>query len=399
MTSICFNHFCRALILLGVLLEFSAPAELSFVFTNNTPTVMPRRASIIFIQCDGLGYGDLSCYGQTKFQTPNLDKLAAEGIRFTNYYAGDAASSPSRAALMLGKDSGHLRQRADMDIPLAADDVTVAQILKKSGYHTGLIGEWDLGDENSSGAPWKKGFDEFAGYLNSEDAENYYADYMWRYAPRSIFNPTNNQWATFIGKETLLPNVGGAKGQYIPDQFTKAALNFVKINQPDQFNHYRAFFLLLNYATPRANVAEAKRTGNGMQVPTDAPYSDESWPPPEKNRAAMIARLDSDIGKLLEQLKKLNIESNTVIFFSSAGLPQKAGGVDPDFFQSIVSSNDLCMPMIAYWPGKIPAGQVSDYKWSPEDFLPTATAIALTKSPTNIDGVSVLPALLGQIKK
>jgi arylsulfatase A-like enzyme len=382
--------------MLGGLLEFSAQAELSFVFTNSAPMVMPRRANIIFIQCDGLGYGDLSCYGQTKFQTPNLDKLAAEGVRFTNYYAGDAASSLARAALMLGKDSGHLRQRADMDIPLAVDDVTVAQILKNSGYHTGLIGEWDLGDENSSGAPWKKGFDEFAGYLNSDDAENYYADYMFRYAPRSIFNSTNNQWKTFIGKETLLPNVGGAKGQYIPDLFTKAALNFVKINQSDQFNRYRPFFLLLNYATPRANLAEARRTGNGMQVPTDAPYSDESWPPPEKNRAAMIARLDGDIGKLLDQLKKLDLESNTVIFFSSAGLSQKTGGVDPDFFQSIVSSNDLRMPMIACWPSKISAGQVSGFRWTATDFLPTATGIALIKPPANIDGVSILPVLFGQ---
>ena len=189
MTSSCLNRLCRALVLLAALLEFSvvAPAEsLSAIFTNVAPAAspaIPRRASIIFIQCDGLGYGDLSCYGQTKFQTPNLDRLAAEGIRFTNYFAGDAASSPSCAALLLGKDAGHLKQRADADVPLAADDIIVAQILKNSGYHTGLIGEWDLGDENSPGAPWKKGFDDFAGYLNAADAENFYADYIFRYAP------------------------------------------------------------------------------------------------------------------------------------------------------------------------------------------------------------------------
>jgi uncharacterized sulfatase len=399
MTSIGFNRFCRTFIVLALLLEFSAGAQLSFIFTNNTPVVMPRRASIIFIQCDGLGYGDLSCYGQTKFQTPNLDKLAAEGIRFTNYYAADAANPPSCAALMLGKDSGHLRQRADMDVPLTADDVTVAQILKNSGYHTGLIGEWDLGDENSSGAPWKKGFDEFAGYLNSDDAENYYADYIFRYAPHSIYNETSRQFDTYIGRKPLIENDGDAKGQYIPDLFTKAALNFVKINHSDQFNHYRPFFLLVNYATPRANLAETKRTGNGMQVPTDAPYSDESWPQPEKNRAAMIARLDSDIGKLLDQLKKLNIESNTVVFFSSAGLPQKAGGVDPIFFQSIVSSNDLRVPMIVHWPGEIPAGKVSDVKCSAQDFLPTAAEIAFIQPPENIDGISIFPRLLGQNKR
>ena len=209
-----------------------ANAQLSFVFTNQPPQVLPRRPSIILIVADGLGYGDLSCYGQTKFQTPNLDRLAAEGIRFTGYYAGDAASSPSRAALMLGRDSGHLRQRADVNVPLAADEITVAQLLKQSGYHTGLIGEWNLGDDGTGGAPWKKGFDEFAGYFDPTDAGNFYADYMWRYAPQSILT-TNNQKEDFIGKEMIYPNTGGQNGQYIPDLYTKAALNFIKNNQPD----------------------------------------------------------------------------------------------------------------------------------------------------------------------
>ncbi len=198
MKSNCFNRFGRALIavlLAGAALPGFSPganAALSFVFTNRPPQLMPHRPSIILIVADGLGYGDLSCYGQTKFQTPNLDRLATEGIRFTGYYAGDAASSPSRAALMLGKESGHLRQRADVDIPLAPDEMTVAQLLKQSGYHTGLIGEWNLGDETTGGAPWKKGFDEFAGYFDPADAGNFYADYMWRYAPQSMLT-TNNQ--------------------------------------------------------------------------------------------------------------------------------------------------------------------------------------------------------------
>jgi uncharacterized sulfatase len=402
MTSIGFNRLCRALFLLAALLEFSEPARaesLSSIFTNiapATPPAIPRRASIIFIQCDGLGYGDLSCYGQTKFQTPNLDKLAAEGIRFTNYYAGDAASSPARAALMFGKDSGHLKQRADVDVPLAADGITAAQILKNSGYHTGLIGEWNLGDENSSGAPWRRGFEEFAGYLNPADAENYYADYIFRYAPRSILNETNNQMEDFLGREMLYPNTGGQKGQYIPDVLTKAAMNFVVNNQPDKFNRFRPFFLLLNYATPRANSAEAERTGNGMQVPTDAPFSDETWPQPEKNRAAMIARLDGDIGKLMEQLQKTGMTNNVAIFFSSVTVPKKSGGVDPGFFHSNISTNDLRVPMIVHWPGKIPPGQVSGFKWSPRDFLPTAAQIAFANSPTNLDGISMLPILRGE---
>ncbi len=359
MKSNCFNRFGRALIavlLAGAALPGFSPganAALSFVFTNHPPQLMPHRPSIILIVADGLGYGDLSCYGQTKFQTPNLDRLATEGIRFTGYYAGDAASSPSRAALMLGKDSGHLRQRADVDIPLAPDEMTVAQLLKQSGYHTGLIGEWNLGDETTRGAPWKKGFDEFAGYFDPADAGNFYADYMWRYAPQSMLT-TNNQEADFIGKEMIYPNTGGKNGQYISDLYTKAALNFINKNQPDQFNRYRPFFLLLNYKIPGA--------GHG-QVPTDAPYSDEPWPQPEKNKAAMIARLDGYIGQLLEQLQQLGLTNDTVIFFTSDTGPEKSSGVDPKFFQSAGPfhggrgepyEGGLRVPMIVHWPGKIP---------------------------------------------
>jgi arylsulfatase A-like enzyme len=392
MKSTCFNLFGRtpiAVLLAGaVLLGFSpgAKAELSFIFTNTAPKPLPRRPSIILIVANGLGYGDLSCYGQKKFQTPNLDRLAAEGIRFTNYYAGDAASSPAFAALTLGKDSEHLRQRADVDIPLASDEITVAQVLKQSGYHTGLIGEWDLGGDATSGAPWKKGFDEFAGYFDLQDAENFYADYVWRYAPQSILT-TNSQREDFIGKEMIYANTDGKKGQYVPDLFTTMAMNFVKNNQPDQFNRYRPFFLLLNYKIPGV--------GKG-QVPTDAPYSDEPWLQPQKNKAAMIARLDGYVGQLLERLQKLNLTNNTVIFFTSDIGPKQGGGVDPKFFQSIVSSNRLRVPMIVHWPGKIRAGQVSDFAWTASDFLPTASAIAFLEPPPGIDGISILPTLFGQ---
>ena len=392
----------RLFILLAALLQFSLAARaesLSAIFTNVAPaatTAIPRRANIILIQADSLGYGDLSCYGQKKFATPNLDQLAAGGIRFTNYYVGAVASSPAHAALMLGQDASRLKQRADVDVPLTAEEITVAQVLKQSGYHTGLIGEWNLGGEGTGGAPWKKGFDEFAGYFDPADAENYYADYIWRFAPKSIVNPTNNQREDFIGKEMLYSNTGGAKAQYLPDIYTKAAMNFIMNNQPDAFNRYRPFFLLVNYATPRANAAEAKRTGNGMQVPTDAPFSSETWPQPEKNRAAMIARLDGDIGKLVEQLQKINQASNTVIFFSSGGMAKAGGGVDPKFFSSNIASNDLRVPMIVSWPGKIPAGRVSNLRWSAMDFAPTALQIGYVKPADSFTGISILPVLRGE---
>jgi len=237
MTSSCNLRLARAVVLLAALLEFSMAARaesLSAIFTNVAPAArpaIPRRASILFIQCDGLGYGDLSCYGQVKFQTPNLDRLAAEGMRFTNYFAGDAESSPACATLLLGKAANQVKQRADADVPLAAEDITVAQILKNSGYQTGLIGQWNLGDENSSGAPWKKGFVEFAGYLNAEDAENYYADYMFRCAPKGYLNPTTNQREDYLGREMLYPNTGGKK-RPVYSRFAHQGCAELRQNQP-----------------------------------------------------------------------------------------------------------------------------------------------------------------------
>jgi arylsulfatase A-like enzyme len=375
MKSIRFNRFCRALVLWIALSGLSANAELSFIFTNGVPRAIPRRASIIFIQVDGLGYGDLSCYGQTKFQTPNLDQLAAEGIHFTNYF-GENETIKSQTELMFGKNSD-------------SGEMTVAQILKNSGYHTGLIGEWDLGDENSSSAPWKKGFDEFAGYFNPADANNFYTDYMFRCAPRSIYDETNKQFNAFIGKEMIYSNIGEKKGEYIPDLYTKAALNFIKINLPDQFNHYRPFFLLLNYKIPNEKI----------QVPTDAPFSEENWPQPEKNKAALISRIDGYVGQLRVQLQKIGMTNNVAIFFSSGSVPKKTAEIDPNFFHSNISTNDFRAPMIVCWPKTIPAGKVSDLKWSAQDFLPTAAEIAFTQAPTNIDGVSLLPLLTGQAGK
>ena len=267
----------------------------------------------------------------------------------------------------------------------------------EAGYITGLLGEWDLGDENTTGAPWRQvGFDKFAGYFDLNDAKNYYVDYIWRFAPKEFLNATNNQMEDFIGREMLYANTTTNKTIYTPDLLTKAALNFVKINQPDQFNHYRPFFLMLNYKVPR--------TGNGP-VPTDAPYSDEPWPQPEKNKAAVISRLDGYIGQLLEQLEKFRMTNDTVIFFTSDTGPQKSSQIDPEFFASAGpfrgSRGDLYeggrrVPMIVYWPSTIRAGQVSDFPWAAWDFAPTATDMARAKPLADIDGLSILPALSGQ---
>jgi arylsulfatase A-like enzyme len=385
----------RLFVLTIVLLQFSLAVHaesLSAIFSNVPAAriAIPRRASIILIQTDGLGYGDLSCFGQTKFQTPNLDKLAAEGIRFTNYYAAAGASSPAHAALLLGQEPGHLNQRDDVDVPLAADETTVAQILKKSGYHTGWIGDWNLGGENSSGAPWKKGFEEFAGYFNPADAQNFYADYIWSLPPHYSYDKTSGTFVEWNpakgpatgGKEMLYPNTQG-KNLYIPDLLTKAALNFIQNNRPDPSNRYRPFFLMLNYKIPNGKI----------EVPSDAPFSGEPWPQPEKNKAALISRIDGYVGQLSEQLQKNGMTNNVVIFFSGATPPKKTAEIDPAFFHSNISTNDLRVPMIVHWPVKIPAGQVSGYKWSPRDFLPTAAQIGFANPPANLDGISILPVL------
>src|SRR5882724_2350475 len=321
MTSTCFNRLGRALVaaMLAVVAFEFLPEARAFIVpeglpladtngeswnsTNSAPVAIPRRASIIFIQVDGLGYGDLSCCGQAKFQTPNLDKLAAEGILFTNYFINPTSWQwSSHFALMVGKNPPPPPLMAIYmpAVPSISSEITVAQILKNSGYHTGLIGEWDLGGENSGGAPWKKGFDEFAGYLDANDAANFYADYMWRLIPNFSYDESHNDkisghWREWNkadgpptpGKEMIYANTQG-KSQFIPDLFSKAALNFVQNNLPDQFNHWRPFFLLLNFKIPAEKI----------EVPTDAPFSEEPWPQPEKNRAALISRIDGYVGQL-----------------------------------------------------------------------------------------------------
>ena len=338
---------------------------------------LPHRLNIILIVADGLAAGDLSCYGQTQFQTPHLDQLAGGGIRFTNYVAGGVAGSPARAALMTGKNASLL---PDSEFSLASGDMTIAELLKSSGYNTCLIGEWNLGDERSVGAPWRQGFNEFAGYFDPADAQNSYAGYIWKYD--ETFNLAENRSEVFNGREMIYENTGGKKTQYLPDSFVQWTINYAKDHKPDKLNHYRPYFIAVNETIP----------GNGnREVPTDAPFSEEPWPQPEKNRAAAISRLDDDIGRLLDELKAQGQDSNTVIFFTSDTVPKKGGGVDPKFFQESSGPDDLRVPFIIYWPGGIPGGQVSGVKCSAKDFVPTAAAFALAHPLEKIDGTSLVP--------
>jgi arylsulfatase A-like enzyme len=386
--------FLKSLALASVAFVWSLAATAGEQASTLAPA--PRRPNIIFILADDLGYGDLGCYGQTKIKTPNLDQLAAEGMRFTDFYAGSTVCAPSRAALMTGFHCGHTGIRGNSDaLALTPKDLTVAEILKLSGYYTGLVGKWGLGHEGTTGVPNLKGFDEFLGYLDQVHAHDYYTDHLWRYDPRTHYD----------GQSVFMQNEDGKKGAYIPDMLSLAATNFVKINKPDQFNHYRPFFLYLAYTIPHANNEEGARTGNGMQVPSDAPYSSESWPQVEKNKAAMITRMDRDIGTLIQRLRELKVDDNTVVFFSSDNGPHKEGGVDPTFFNSSgplrgikrdLYEGGIRVPLIVRWPGKIKPGQVSDLNAAFWDVLPTLAEIAGAARPKPVDGISFLPTLLGK---
>jgi arylsulfatase A-like enzyme len=334
--------------------------------------------NIIFILADDLGYGDLGCYGQKKIKTPNIDRLAEEGMRFTQCYAGSTVCAPSRCCLMTGLHTGHARIRGNARVPLEAADLTVAEILKPAGYRTAAIGKWGLGNEGTAGIPNKHGFEEWFGYLDQTDAHNYYPEFLWR---------NERQWH-------VPGNANGQKGDYSHDWFTRTSTNFIRINQ------LHPFFLYLAYTLPHANNELKDR---GMEVPSDAPYSKEAWPQQEKNKAAMITRLDTDVGKVLNKLKELRLDQDTIVFFSSDNGPHKEGGVDPKFFESSGSlrgikrdlyEGGIRVPMIVRWPGRIKAGSTNDQVWAFWDFLPTAAELAGVKPPKGIDGISVVPALL-----
>jgi arylsulfatase A-like enzyme len=348
------------------------------------------KPNIIFILADDLGYGELGCYGQQKIKTPNIDRMAAEGMRFTQCYAGSTVCAPSRSVLMTGQHTGHTRIRGNQAYPLRGEDVTVAEVLKQAGYKTGAFGKWGMGLQATSGTPSRQGFDEWFGYLSQTHAHDYYPTQLWR-------SSTLNQLEDVA--TPLDQNADGKRGLYAHDRFSQVSSNFVRVNK------YFSFFLYLPYTIPHANNELGKKTGNGMEVPNDKPYSDEDWPQAEKNKAAMITRLDADIGALMDQLRRLRIHTNTVVFFTSDNGPHKEGGVDPKFFNSSgplrgikrdLYEGGIRVPMIVWWPGKIRPGTVSDEVWAFWDFLPTAAAIAGARPPANIDGISMLPTLLGR---
>jgi len=348
-----------------------------------------KRPNIIFILADDLGYGDVGCFGQKTIQTPNIDRMAAEGMRFTDHYAGSTVCAPSRCALMTGMHTGHCFVRGNALVPLRPSDVTVAELLKEAGYSTGIIGKWGLGEADSTGIPNRQGFDYWFGYLNQRHAHNYYPRYLWR-----------NEEMIWLKNEVRDVNPPGGvatkRVEYSHDLFSKEALDFIEKNKD------RPFFLYLAFTIPHANNEAGQE---GMEVPSLEPYTDRDWPQPQKGHAAMITRMNRDIGRLMAKLSELGLDENTFLFFSSDNGPHKEGGGDPSFFQSsgplrgykrALYEGGIRVPAIARWPGKIKAGAINNHVSAFWDFLPTCCELTGVKSPEGIDGISMLPTLLGQ---
>lgn len=344
----------------------------------------PRRPNIVYILADDLGYGDLGCYGQQRIRTPNIDRLAAEGMRFTQAYAGATVCAPSRSSLMTGLHGGHTRVRDNIPhgVFLEPDDRTVAEALKTAGYATGAMGKWSLGNPGSWGTADQQGFDYFYGHLNQDQAHFYYPHYLWE----------NDQ------VDLLEGNRGEAKKDYTSYLFTAKAKEFIRDNAQ------RPFFLYLAYTLPHWSDYPGDSPESQI-VPSDAPYSDEDWPQVEKNYAAMVTLLDRHVGELMEQLRELGLDSNTLVIFTSDNGPSAERSHRPDFFASggglrgvkrDMYEGGIRVPLIARWPGRVQAGAETDHVCAFWDFFPTAAELAGLPKPKGLDGISYAPTLLGR---
>lgn len=358
--------------------------------------------NIIFILADDLGYGELGCYGQKLIATPHLDRMAAEGMKFTQVYAGSTVCAPSRSVLMTGKHLGRTTVRGNAGRinleaqSLAADDVTVPKVLRQAGYATGLIGKWGLGENHQAGEPRKQGFDYHYGFLNQTHAHNHYPDFLWR-----------------NGEKVALPNdrvqVGEVEGAgyatkriaYAGDLFAEEAAAFVEKHRD------RPFFLFYSLVTPHANNERSRALGDGNEVPDLGAYADKPWNTATKAHAAMVSRLDRDVGALFAKLKQLGLDEKTLVMFSSDNGPHREGGpdYDPAFFtpsgpfsglKRSLTDGGIRVPFLARWPGQIKAGSVSGHVAYFGDLMATWAELARAKTPPDLNSVSLVPTLLGR---
>lgn len=359
-----------------------------------------KQPNIIFILADDLGYADIGCYGQQKTETPHLDKMAKEGMRFTQFYSGSTVCAPARTSLMTGLHTGHTPIRGNKtyspegQTPLAENFITIASLLQKNGYATGAFGKWSLGFISTSGDPAKKGFDEFFGYNCQSLAHDYYPDHLWN----------NHQRVDFIANLT-------ANAVYSADTIHAMAINFIK-----RQNSSTPFFMYLPYTLPHGDVILPHdavyeyyiKKFNEAAVPFNSKKDSLAYEPhPHAAFAAMVSRLDKYVGQVLQSLADKNLLDNTIVIFTSDNGPHKENGGDPDFFQNHgmyrgikrdLYEGGIRVPFIAYWKGTIQPG-VTDQPATLWDMYPSFQQLAGLPVTKKLDGISVLPALLKKGKQ
>jgi len=376
-----------------------ASSGLAWILSSQPIHGVTGKPNLILILADDLGYGDLGCYGQQLIQTPNLDRMASEGIRFTQFYAGSTVCAPSRSVLMTGKHMGHTRVRGNAprtSIGLQAlrtGDRTLAHVFKDAGYATALFGKWGLGEIGSEGHPNRMGFDEFFGYLSQLHAHNYYPSFLihniTKYPLRNVAEVEDEEGAGWARQKT----------DYSHDVIMDKALQWLELNRT------KPFFLYLAVTLPHANNEATRGTGNGQEVPDFGFYKDKPWPDPDKGQAAMISRLDRDAGRLLARLKEYGIDDNTLVVFSSDNGPHHEGNNNPNLFQPAgplrgmkrtLYEGGIRVPLIARWPGLIQGGWKSDHVGYFGDLFATVCELTGKKLPAGLDSVSFLPELLSR---
>ena len=352
--------------------------------TSNS--VQSSQPNIIYIMADDLGYADLGSFGSTKINTPNIDRLAKEGTRFTQFYSGSPVCASARCVLMTGLHTGHALIRSNspkvggqlevfgegaMRLSLTGREATVASVLQNAGYATGVSGKWGIGEPNSQAQPTQMGFDEWLGYLNQNHAPYYYTDFLWRNMERQI----------------IPENKDGKREVYSNDLMRDFAIGFIQDNKD------RPFFLYLPFSIPHSL----------MEVPSLGEYADKDWPEDAKIYAAMISRLDSYVGQLVAELDRLGIADNTAVFFTSDNGP--VGNDRTVFFDSAggsrgtkgtVYEGGLRVPLIVKWPGIVAEGASNDTPWMFADVFPTLVDMAGESYIGDLDGVSLLPTVRGE---
>jgi arylsulfatase A len=377
----------RSTVALGLALGLLAPAF------GRVP--QERPPNIVFILSDDLGYGELGCYGQKKIRTPCVDRMASEGMRFTNFYCGSAVCAPSRCAFMTGKHTGHAWVRDNREMkpegqtPISADTVTVAELLKARGYATGAIGKWGLGGPGSTGDPNRRGFDLYFGVNCQRVAHNHYPTYLYRNEER-VQLPGND--GTYTGR------------QYSHDLFEKEALDFIRARKDKPFFLYVPFMIPhVALQVPEDSLAEYKGLWEEKPYVGDKGYMPH--PMPRAAHAGMITRMDRSVGRILELLANLGLDRDTIVIFSSDnGSIDAVGGHDLEFFEAngplrgqkaLLYEGGIRIPFVARWPGHIKAGAVNDLPGAFYDLLPTFCGLSGAAVPKEVDGLSLVPTLTG----